>query len=174
MKIHLCAACGIALSLAAFATLAHDGRVYVTGTITNNTCTLSPDSQNMTVAMGDVSNRQFLHPGEGAAWQSFAIDLLNCGSTASGVSVSFSGSEDESNHNLLALTPEEGNATGVGIALYDTNKNAIPLGADSATMPLIGGQASVHLQFYARYVADGDTVASGTANASATFKLTYE
>lgn len=68
---------------------AHDGRVYVTGTITDNTCTLSPDSENINVEMGSVSNRQFYQAGDGSAWQPFAIDLQNCGSTVSGVTVSF-------------------------------------------------------------------------------------
>ena len=35
-------------------TEAHEGRVYVTGTITDNTCTLSPDSENINVEMGSV------------------------------------------------------------------------------------------------------------------------
>lgn len=45
------------LLLAVSGALAHDGRVYVTGTITDNTCTLSPDSENIQVDMGTVSNR---------------------------------------------------------------------------------------------------------------------
>ncbi|EMD9804507.1 fimbrial protein, partial [Salmonella enterica] len=36
------------------------------------------------------------------------------------------------------------------------------------------GQASAHLQFYARYLADGGAVTPGDANASATFILAYE
>lgn len=172
MKYGMFSACCVAL-LAATAQ-AHDGRVYVSGSINNNTCTLSPDSQAIAVDMGTVSNRQFLHPGEGGAWQPFAINLQDCGSTASGVTVEFSGTESENNPELLALNAEAGHATGVSIALYDGAKNAIPLAAKSAAVPLVGGQSSVHLQFYARYIADGGTVSSGTANASATFILNYE
>lgn len=164
----------LALSLVASMAFAHDGRVYVSGAITNNTCTLSPDSQNMTVAMGEVSSRQFIYPGEAGPWQPFAIDLQNCGSTASGVTVSFSGAADAKQHDCLALTPDAGEATGVAIALYDSEKNALPLGEASAPLPLTGGQSSAHLQFYARYIANGDAVTPGTANASATFVLNYE
>ena len=169
MKYSLLAICLMATTL-----FAHDGRVYVSGTITNNTCTLSPDSQNMTVAMGTVSDRQFLHPGEEGPWQPFAIELQNCGTTASGVTVSFSGTADERRHDCLALTPAEGDATGVAVAIYDSNKNALPLAESSAVYPLSEGQSSVHLQFYARYIANGDVVTPGTANASATFVLNYE
>ena len=174
MKYNIAVACAAALSLAVFSTQAHDGRVYVTGTITDNTCTLSPDSQDMTVDMGAVSNRQFLHPGEGANWQSFVIDLQNCGATAIGVTVSFNGAANTYDHDLLALTPGAGAAAGIGIALYDHEKKAIPLGSESALIALSANQASAQLQFYARYIADGGAVMSGVANASATFILNYE
>jgi len=143
---------------------AHAGRVYVTGSITDNTCTLTPDSETITVDMGSVSSRQFYQAGAGADWQPFTINLENCGSTVSGVSVSFSGAADSQSPDLLA---------GVGVALYNKNKSPIPLGENSQIQVLIPGQQSAHLNFYARYVADGSTVAAGTANASATFILTY-
>lgn len=54
-------------------------------------------SENINVAMGAVSQRQFYRAGDGSAWQPFAIDLQNCGSTASGVTVSFSGAADSRN-----------------------------------------------------------------------------
>lgn len=104
----------------------------------------------------------------------FAIDLQNCGSTASGVTVSFSGAGDSRNTDLLALTAGESDASGIGIALYDQNKTLIPLGQESDVVTLSPGQASAHLQFYARYLADGGTVTPGDANASATFILAYE
>ncbi|EAP4552390.1 fimbrial protein BcfF [Salmonella enterica] len=165
---------GIGMLLAASGVQAHDGRVYVSGTITDNTCSLSPDSENINVAMGAVSQRQFYRAGGGSAWQPFAIDLQNCGSTASGVTVSFSGAADSRNTDLLALTAGESDASGIGIALYDQNKTLIPLGQESDVVTLSPGQASAHLQFYARYLADGGAVTPGDANASATFILAYE
>lgn len=66
---------GIGMLLAASGVQAHDGRVYVSGTITDNTCSLSPGSENINVAMGAVSQRQFYRAGDGSAWQPFAIDL---------------------------------------------------------------------------------------------------
>jgi len=57
MNKHFYLACMAYFVLALGKTEAHDGRVYVTGTITDNTCTLSPDSENIDVDMGTVSNR---------------------------------------------------------------------------------------------------------------------
>lgn len=156
-----------------FAAQAHNGRVYITGAITDNTCTLTPDSENITVNMGNVSNRQFYQPGAGGAYQPFSINLENCGSTASGVTVSFSGTADSQNPDLLAIAAGAGNASGVGIALYNNDKSPVSLDGNSRMQPLIGGQTSVHLNFYARYVADGSAVVAGEADASATFILTY-
>ncbi|WP_312951741.1 fimbrial protein [Superficieibacter sp.] len=152
---------------------AYDGRVNITGTITDNTCTLSQDSENITVEMGNVSNRQFYQPGAGAAYEKFTINIEKCGSTVNGVTVSFNGAADSAYPGLLALSAGAGNASGVGVALYNADKSPIPIGDDSQLLPLIGGQQSAHLNFYARYVADGGAVAAGTANASATFILTY-
>ena len=162
--------CG--LLLAVNGALAHDGRVYVTGTITDNTCTLSPDSENIQVDMGTVSNRQFYQAG--AEWQPFSITLQNCGSTASGVTVSFSGTSDSQSGDLFALDSGANAASGIGIALYDKNKQQVAPGAQSDVLALTAGAASERLQFYARYVADGAPVAPGVADASATFVLSYE
>lgn len=68
----------------------------------------------------------------------------------------------------------ESDASGIGIALYDQNKTLIPLGQESDVVTLSPGQASAHLQFYARYLADGGKITPGDANASATFILAYE
>ena len=144
-KLYLC----WGLALAASGALAHDGRVYVTGTITDNTCTLSPDSENIQVDMGTVS-------------------------TASGVTVSFSGTSDPQDGDLFAVNTGADTASGIGIALYDKNKQQIAPGAQSDVQALTAGAASERLQFYARYVADGAPVAPGAADASATFVLSYE
>lgn len=152
---------------------AHDGTVNITGTIADNTCTVSQDSKAMTVSMGDVSNKTFSRPGDGSAYQSFSISLEKCGGAASRVSVTFSGAADSENNDLLALTGGAGYATGMGIGIYDAEKNLIPLNQPGEETTLTADQASVTLNFFARYVASGATVSAGTANASATFKLTY-
>ncbi|WP_348225980.1 fimbrial protein, partial [Salmonella enterica] len=70
---------------------------YASGTITEGTCSLGPGSENINVAVGAVSHRQFYRAGDGCAWQPFAMDLQKCGSTASDVTVSFRGAGDSGN-----------------------------------------------------------------------------
>lgn len=152
---------------------AHDGVINVTGKIVDKTCAVSADSKNMLVTLGSVANKQFARAGEGSPYQSFTINLEKCGAAASNVTVTFSGSSDSDDPRLLALAQDTGSATGMGIAIYDGEKKLIPLNQPGASTPLSPGQPSVTLNFYARYLANGDAVASGSANASATFTLNY-
>lgn len=151
----------------------HAGTVYVTGTITDNTCTVSPDSTNFTVEMGNVASKTFYNPGDGTRYEPFAINLEKCGGAASGVTVSFKGPSDSLNPDLLALNGGAGYATGMGIGIYNPDKSLIPMGKESEQTKLTPNQPSAKLSFYARYIADGAKVTTGTANASATFMLTY-
>lgn len=152
---------------------AHDGAVYVTGTITDNTCEVSPDSHNFTVNMGNVASKVFYRAGDGTRYEPFTIHLEKCGGAASGVTVHFEGPTDSHNPDLLALNGGISYASGMGVGIYNQDKSPIPMGKESAQTKLTPYQASVALGFYARYIADGSTVTAGTANASATFVLTY-
>jgi type 1 fimbria pilin len=164
------------LFLSAFwatSSFAHDGTIYVTGRIVEKTCVVSADSKNLLVTFGDVSNKTFARAGDGSRYEPFNINLQDCGAGASNVTITFNGHADSNNPSLLTLTPDVGVATGVAIALYDSDKNLIPLGQSGGSTDLMPNQASVALQFYARYLANGDAVSSGPANASATFMLNY-
>ncbi|WP_455428392.1 fimbrial protein [Dryocola sp. LX212] len=152
---------------------AHDGTVNVTGSITDNTCTVSPDSKALTVSMGTVSSKTFSRAGDGAAYQPFNIVLEKCGGAASSVSVSFTGTADSQNTSLLSLTGGEGYATGLAVGIYDRDKNFIPLNTAGEETGLTPNQPSVTLNFYARYVASGAAVTPGIANAAGTFMLIY-
>lgn len=152
---------------------AHDGTLNITGIITDNTCIVSPDSTNFTVEMGNVASKTFYQPGDGTRYEPFVINLEKCGGAASGVTVSFKGPADSLNSDLLALSGGAGYATGMGIGIYNPDKSLIPMGKESELTKLTPNQAAVKLSFYARYIADGGKVITGTANASATFMLTY-
>ena len=143
---------------------AHDGQVNITGTIQGNTCIVDTDSKNMTVDMGTVASKQFYEAGVTTAARPFTIKLVKCGDAASAVGVTFHGTLDGKDNRL---------ATGMGIALLDLNRQLIPLNTESIEYPLTPGAQTVTLDFYAQYMANGATVTSGRANATATFVLNY-
>ncbi|HCM7229829.1 TPA: fimbrial protein [Klebsiella aerogenes] len=168
-----CVCGGVLLALTAGVVQAHDGQVNISGLITDNTCSVSPDSKDFTVEMGNVSARTFYQAGGGTRYEPFAIHLEKCGGAASGITVTFDGPTDALNPDLLALNGGTDYATGIGVAIYNQDKTLIPVGKESEQAPLTPNQEEATLSFYANYIADGGNVTAGTANASATFMLTY-
>ena len=163
----------IVASLFPECTLAHDGTINITGIITKKTCSISPDSQNLTVSMDSVPGTYFTEAGMGADYHPFTINVENCAGTEGSISVSFEGIPDENNPNLLTLIGGEAYATGIGVGIYNQDKTMIPMGNKSQDTLIMPGQNEAALHFYARYIATGDTVTTGTANATSTFILNY-
>lgn len=162
----------ILLSNTGFA-VGHDGVVNISGAITDNTCTVSPDSTDFTVKLGSVPSKQFYQAGDGTRYEPFTIHLEKCSGTVSGITVSFSGPKDNLNTDLLAIPSGTGIASGIGVGIYNQDKSLIPVGSNSIQTTLTPNQSSVSIYFYARYIADGGVVTPGIANTSATFTLTY-
>ncbi|WP_333012614.1 fimbrial protein [Kluyvera sichuanensis] len=152
----------------------YGGRVLITGNIQDNTCTVSTDSSNLSVSMGTVNSKQLRQSGDTSLPIEFDIDLQNCGEAASGVSVTFTGTADGSGSSLLALDSAGDSATGIGVAILDSDRTLIPINTASKTYPLDPSQADNILPFYAQYSVTGSSVTPGSANATATFSLTYQ
>jgi type 1 fimbria pilin len=164
-----------AFSQAAIA--APDGTINFTGEITDAPCSVSPNSQNMLVPLGNVSRTEL----DGAVGKrapksaDFTIDLLACGASAKGATVAFNGAPDLDDNTNLAISNAGmvgvSRAGGVAIELADSNGTKIPLGAQS--MEYVLGQGDNALKFQATYVATQPTVTVGPANAVAQFTVTY-
>jgi major type 1 subunit fimbrin (pilin) len=169
------------LSQGAFAA---DGTINFTGEIADAPCTISPNSQNMTVPLGKVSRTEFDGATAGTAVvgkksatpAKFNIDLLGCGATAKGATVTFSGTADLDDATNLRLANAGqvgvGAASGVAVELGDSAGTKIPLGSPSGTYTLGLGDNS--LKFQAAYVATKTAVAVGPANSVAQFTVAYK
>lgn len=165
--------CIVLMQLGSQCTLAHDGTVYITGVIKNKTCIVSPDSENLVVHMSDITVQQLAEQRNNTPYEKFSINLEQCGAGLKNISVHFEGAANQGNPDLLALTGGPGYASGVGVGIYNPDKTLIPLNNESQLFSLTNSQTTITLDLYARYLADGGTVSAGTANASATFILTY-
>lgn len=155
---------------------AHDGSVIITGTIQDNTCEVAPDSQNKKVEMGDYARGQFRQKGHSSPMKPFTINLDNCGPAANGAKVTFSGTPDTTDNTLFALESgaEDEAASGLALGIYENNGQKIPPNSTSSGVPLKSGQASVALDFMARYVAVNDSVTVGSALTIVTFSVLYD
>lgn len=153
---------------------AEDASISITGTIKDNTCSVSPDSQSKQVNLGAISSKQFQKAGDGSPVQVFMINLEKCSTQVGNITVTFNGQADSKNPDLLALDEGSGNASGLAVGIYDASRNLVPVGKPSADYTLETGQTSAALKFYARYIATDDTVTAGNATATTTFVLNYD
>ncbi|MBH3428899.1 fimbrial protein [Pseudomonas alkylphenolica] len=177
MKKSLIAAAILASS--AFASMANaaDGTINFTGAISATTCKVATGSGTVAVAMGTFSPDAFSTPGHKTAPQAVNITVNDCPAAITTASITFSGVADDDDSSLLGLTKGTGSsqhATGVAIGFFEedgTTPIALNTGASSAK-PL-AETVDNPLNFVARYVATGATVAAGLANANADFTIKY-
>ncbi|HEY5852068.1 MAG TPA: fimbrial protein [Lysobacter sp.] len=156
----------------------------VSGTlsITSRTCTVSTGSQNISVPMGTVNRGTFTGVGSTAGGGPFTVQLSSC-STGLNVYMTVTDGNNSSNiSDVLSLTPGAQAATGIGIRITrQGNSQRVSFGVDS-TLPGSAGQMSfgattgetMSIPFNSTYVQTQSFVTGGTANALATFTMSYQ
>lgn len=153
--------------------LAADGTIHFTGSVSDQTCVVESNSQNITVDLGKVSQSSLDgSKGKRVAPTQFTINVDSCPDTITGASIKFDGTPNSDDTTLLALDGDTGVATGVGIQISDKNGTVIPLHNASPNYTLASGANS--FDFVARYVASNDKVTIGTANATSEFTIVYK
>lgn len=161
-------------SASVFAATDGEGQVNFTGEIIDSACEVVNNLSNpVNVQLGKVSKTAFTGAGSTASDTRFDIQLQNCPETVTAASITFGGTPDQDNSNVLALTPDTGVATGVGIQLLDSSKQPLNLYTASAAYPLQSGTAVNNLEFVARYIQTKSAVTAGLANSVSTFTVTY-
>ena len=87
--------------------------------------------------------------------------------------VTFHGVADGKNPDVLSVGEGPGIASGIGIALVDSQGQQLPLNRPTDRwISLYRGRTT--LNFVAKYRATGRQVTGGAANAQAWFSLTYQ
>lgn len=149
---------------------AADGTINFTGSILDSACTVTGSTQ--TVALGSVVKSAFTAAGNTASPTKFSITLSSCPEATKTAIVSFDGTTNTTNSNLLALTSGSA-ATGVGVGIYESdNTTIIPVGTHSASKTL-STTASTTFNFIAKYVATAAAVTAGSANAVSDVTISY-
>ncbi|WP_369064293.1 type 1 fimbrial major subunit FimA [Enterobacter sp. MALB-1] len=155
------------------------GNVHFRGSLVDAACSVSADSANQTVELGQYTLHHFKNVGDTGSPIPFEIKLEDCDTTVSGTAaVAFSGTADDANKELLSIdTSVNGNtdaASGVGIRITDSTSAAVVPDGSSFSTPttLIDGENT--LKFHAQYVSTSATPTAGQANADATFIMQYQ
>lgn len=158
----------LTMTLIAAPVFAETATIDFKGTITGGTCTLSTDSTNLELIIGEV-NKSVFKTGDSAWAPSKVFRWTNC--TASSISMQFTGFNDLDNSNLFRLDQAPGVATGVAIELSQTNSANRIAPHSVQTVTTSGGAASYSVT--ARYKKTKDPVTTGPANATITVLITY-
>lgn len=153
------------------------GKVTFHGSIINAPCSITPDSIDQTVEMGQISNKA-LQGGGKSTPRSFGIKLENCDVSALAsktVTATFTGMQSTSNADHLAIT---GTASGASIALTTEGGQDIKLGQPTSAIQLQNNEAT--LNFAAYLQGDAGTtekpavIVPGEFSSVANFTLAYQ
>ncbi|EIT7186889.1 MAG: type 1 fimbrial protein [Serratia marcescens] len=173
-KIMMAAVVAFGLSSVAHAADQGHGTVTFTGSIVDAPCSISPETIDQTVNLGQVSNVALKDGGKSTP-KNFKIELENCTvTTGKTVQVTFTGAKaQESNKNLLAIT---GSASGAGIAMTDTSGALVELGKAGTAQILQNGKNTLQFAAYMQGLSGGETAATvvpGDFTAITDFTLAY-
>ncbi|MEW7000443.1 fimbrial protein [Serratia ureilytica] len=132
MKKNLLAVAILTASAFTTSAFAADGALNITGTITDQSCTVDADSKNKQVALGKIAKEAFTLSKTAGA-KAFNLVLKNCPATVTGATVRFDGTQVQGQSGLLQLTGAgtAGVAGGIGVQLLDDGSNVLNIGNDS-------------------------------------------
>ncbi|WP_075182491.1 fimbrial protein [Pantoea sp. 1.19] len=150
------------------------GKVTFKGAIIDAPCSISPDSIDQSVELGQIS-KVALKDGGKSTPRNFSVALENCSfgtpATKNKVALTFTGMESQSGNGLLGIT---GSASGASIAITDGSGAVIKLGQPTKEQILQDGNNSLN---FAAYVQgdSGDTavITEGEFQSVADFTLAY-
>lgn len=143
------------------------------GLVIAESCRIEAGDLQMTIDLGNVSSNRFHSVGEDINPTAFDIHLKECTTSVSqSVAITFNGTADGKNPDVLSIGEGPDIASDIGIVLFDNDGNLIPLNAPPKIWkPLYKGATTLHL--VAKYRATGRHVTGGKANAQLWFSLTY-
>lgn len=179
MKINkLTLALGMAAALVAGAANAATdeghGTVTFKGSIIDAPCSITADSVDQTVKLGEVAQHALASGGTSTP-SDFSINLALCdaASATGGVTITFTGNADTSNPDNLAFGAGS-SAKGASIVIADATGKQIPLGTASDAVDIYDGDNNLNFQAYLQgSSASGATVTPGSFTSVANFTLAY-
>ncbi|MGA4368253.1 fimbrial protein [Pantoea ananatis] len=147
----------------------------VTATVVDNTCTPGWPAAGVPVQLGRASLKDFDGAGAVGASKPFELDLKDCGSGSTYVTVTANGTPDTNNQSLFANGSSAG-ATGVGLGLYggnDQTTSLLPNGSNSVKYTVMDSKVS--MGFIAKLIQSNATKpTSGEFTSIVTLNVAYD
>ena len=148
------------------------GTINFTGSVIVAPCTVSAVTN---VNMGEVKLSSIDIAGDKSPKIPFNINLSNCDltNTTGNVAFTFGGLTSQDSTTILQLTGH-GAAGGVGLRILDSSQTPVIFDNNTAgASHTLAGTPEIAMQYTASYIATSGAMSAGTANASATFSVTY-
>lgn len=164
---------GLGISIAAGAANAADqghGTVTFVGSIIDAPCSITPDTSEQIVRMGQIATSELKDGGRSNS-RAFKIALENCTTdTLKTVQTTFAGAVSPIADGALAI---EGKATNAAIVITNAGGKQIKLGTASDAYTLNDGNNDLNFSAYMRGHAT-EAATPGEFKAIATFALNYQ
>ncbi len=171
-KALLAAAVVFGMSSLAHADQGH-GKVTFTGSIIDSPCSITPESIDQTVELGQISNAALKDSGQSTP-KNFDITLEDCSFgtpvAKNKVQVTFTGMESLAGNGLLGIT---GNAKGASIAIIQADGAVIELGKPTNARTLQDGNNTLSFAAYMQGDGATATITEGDFQAVTDFTLAY-
>lgn len=147
------------------------GTVTFTGSIIDAPCSITPETVDQTVNLGQISNIALKDGGKSTP-QEFKIELENCDtSTYNTVTTTFTGANSQGNPDLLGIV---GTASGASIAITDGSGELIKLGTATQAHSLQDGNNTLMFSAYLQGDGASTAVVPGEFSSIANFSLAYQ
>ncbi|EOQ50756.1 TPA: fimbrial protein [Citrobacter braakii] len=160
------------------------GTINFNGEVVSAPCVVTQGDNNQNITLNDVEKNQFYIAGAtdasvgrvGSQPAEFTIHLEQCDtSQEQSVTFKFNGDADTGNSDVLKNSAASDAASGVGVALFESNGTTpVKVNQDTATPLVIPVGATTGEQtFKADYIATASTVTVGDVVATTTFDVTF-
>jgi len=164
-------------ALAPVASFAADGTINFTGTVTDQTCTITGDNgTNYTVNLPKVGASSLASAGNKAGATPFSIKLSNCSTSATGARANFEigANVDTSSGYLKNTSTGSTAATNVQIGLAAQDGTEIKLNATQPTTFFPITNKAANLTYLAQYVANGGAAGAGAVTTNVQYTIVYQ
>lgn len=152
------------------------GQIKFNGSIIDAPCSITPETSNQEVYMGQISSMRLKDGGKSVPVD-FQIDLENCDTeTLKSVKATFTGAPSAGNPDLLGVT---GSARGASIALTDGSGTLVKLGEATAKQTIMDGSNTLAFSAYLQGDVDSGTgkgveIVPGEFSSIVNYALTYQ
>ncbi|UVC29321.1 fimbrial protein [Pantoea sp. SOD02] len=146
------------------------GSVTIKGSIIDAPCSITPETIDQTVDLGQISNKQLQDSGKSSP-KSFAIKLENCDLAAGDntAQITFTGMASKGNPALIGMT---GSAEGASIGLTNGAGELITMGQPT-DIDLANGNNTLSFSAYLQGDGASATIVPGSFQSVVDFNLVY-